>query len=343
MNHLTIIYNHIFEKIKNYDLNNTIIEDLNKNIEIWISCLMNYYKIKLNILLYNNISIDEKLNIICTQIIDIYSKITLLDIDDEHKNIIYKSLLDDFIKMIDDLNSQIITLNNKKDINTIYKYFLKINYLEKNLIKMNYQLNLTFSKHYEVLMMEKIVKLFADLQEKLQNINNQETYENSKENGICKSYFEMCLNIKYISDNLSKIDIPIINNFIKMQVIEIYDKYYNFLQQSKNLSLENNYLLLNTLGKIGNDLLVLELNSNDLTKKYDGLYCEIFDKITSSYTKRISHLINTNFNSKVAINCSENIFEIFNGLSRYYLDEDILYDIFVVVCNKLSFELVILF
>ena len=203
-------------------------------------------------------------------------------------------------------------------------------------------LNLMFTKQYEVLILEKIVKVFSELDEKFKKIFFEETYLIVESKSILNSYFEMCISIKHLMDQLSKIDIVIVKNFIKVQIINAYDKYYVIIDKNE-LSLDSNYLLLNTINKINNDIKVLQLDSNDLTKKYDSLYCKISNKITLVYSKQLHQIIKTNINYDTVKICTEDIVLIFDQLERSYLDEEVTNTIFTTMIGKLSTELTNIF
>ena len=341
-NTITSIFDNLLNSVEEYDINNTPLDVNLENMSILVSCIKNYYKIKIHILLSTIASPDGKINMLNKFLPEIFNKISGLEIEQGYKFKILEYIAKEILTPVDIVNNQLVTLCSDKNINMIYGCYMKIGQLEKNILQMYSVLNLTFTKQYEVQILEKIIKIFSELDEKFKKIFFEETYQMTESKSILNSYFEMCISIKHVLEQLSKIDIVIVKNFIKVQIINAYDKYYIVIDKNE-LSLDSNYLLLNTIQKINSDIGVLQLDSNDLIKKYESLYCKVSGKIISVYSKQLSQIIKTNVNYETVRICTEDIISIFNQLERTYLDEELSNTIFTAMVGKLSTELTNIF
>ena len=341
-NTIASIFDSLLNNVEEYDINNSPLDVNIENTSILVSCIKNYYKIKIHILLSTIISPDGKINMLNKCLPEIYNKIVGLNIEQTHKFKILEYIAKETLIPIDCMNNQLVIFNNDKNINMVYGCYIKIEQLENNILQMYSSLNLTFTKQYEVLILEKIVKVFSELDEKFKKIFFEETYQIVESKSILNSYFEMGISIKHVIEQLSKIDIVIVKNFIKVQIINAYDKYCAIINKNE-LSLDSNYLLLNTIQKINNDIHSLQLDSNDLIKKYENLHSKITEKIISVYSKQITQIIKTNINYEIVRVCTEDIVKIFNQLERPYLDEQLSNTIFTIMIEKLLTELTNIF
>jgi hypothetical protein len=341
-NTITSIFDNLLTNVEEFDINNVELDINPENMSIGASCIKNYYKIKIRVLLSTITSPDGKISMLNKLLPEIYDKMSILNIEPGYKFKISEYIIKEILTLVDTANNQLLALCQEKNINVVYGHFIKIEQLEKNILQMFSSINLTFGKQYEVLILERIIKIFSELDVKFKKIFSEETYSIFESKTVLNSYVEMCIIIKHVMDQLSKIDIPIVKNFIKVQITGAYDKYYLLIDKAE-LSLDGNYLLLNTLHAIIHDIEVLQLDSNNLTRKYNNLHCKTFNKITSTYSERLLQIIKININCEVLFSTTGDIITIFEGVGREYLEEELYNRIFTDVLGKLSNQLTNIF
>lgn len=337
-NTITSILDSLFTSVVEYDINNIPLEINFENTSILLSCIKNYYKIKLNILLKTLINPHEKINMFNKTLPEIYKKISELEIEQGFKFKIFEFLIKEILETIELVNNQLILESTEKNLNAICSCYIKMKQLEHNILEMYSSINLTFTTQYEGLILEKIVKIFCEFEEKLKNIFIKETFELIESNTILHSYLDFCIGLKYIIEQLEKIEIDVVKKFIKIQMINMYNKYFDVINKN-DLSLDSNFLLLNTIYKINTDIKVLQLECDDLTNKYDDLYYKIFNKISIFYSKEFISIVKTNINYSIVNNCVDKIINIFNETYRSYIDEEVNNTIFNIMVDKLTNEL----
>lgn len=269
--------------------------DINNDYEIKINNLNNYINSK-----------EKEIDII----LDNLSKLKN-EINDLKNGIVYKNIIDENVKLHNDINDLNNNINNLKD-----NYDKLNNINEQNISKIN-ELNLIIN--------EKDIKL-NNLNKELEKINldNKNNIDNFKS-----------LNEEYLKN------IDDYNNLQKdyLQFKELYDKQKNIIDNEfedfkkindDNLNLKNKIETLNKqIDDYKNNSIIISDNLNDL-----------FDLIDFNDANKLIDIYNYFINNKSIITINnyevdeDNLKEIFNNISNYKTKFDTYYNILLKINNK---------
>jgi hypothetical protein len=346
-NSITSIFDNLFDYVEKYDLEVITSDqvDINiDNISILGCVIKNYYKVKLQTLLGQINNSENKINMLNKFLPLIFDKITLLNMDQIYKNKITQFIIKDIENNVEEINKTLAPNLIEKNILQTYSTYKKIYDLEKNMLKFNPYINISISKQYEIIMLEKILKIFRDLSGELTKDLEFPVYKKIDETNILESYWKMSMNIANVQNQLNQIDImsvDIVKNFVQIQIIDLYVQYFSFVDNDI-LDIESNYLFLNTLGKIIEDIKILDLNSINVTEKYLCKYKKILYSISNYIFLNIVPIIKLNINNKKIINCSIQIIDILKSVICK-LNTPTLNDLLDDLIIKISDELINIF
>lgn len=335
------IFNKIFADVELYDMGDNVFDVNPENLNIVVTCLENYYKIKIHVIMNTLTKPEEKLVTLIKLLLETTEKINKLTIEKSHKDKILEFIGEQNVNYGISINDQIIKQVVDKNIYGVWACCKKMTDLEKIFIQMAPSVNPELVKPYEGIIIDKINTAFRDINERLKKVMTDETYV-VEDKIVLTSYTELCTIIKSTLDQTLFITNNTIRGSIRHNFVALYEKYY-FVIDKVDPTLEQSYLIMNTIQKICDGMDEMKLKCIELKNNYYMVLTRLLLRVISHYSKSFSIIMKTNIKHKNTDINNEQIINAFYDMKRPFLDEKINNIMFKKMIDRVVSELTTLF
>jgi hypothetical protein len=335
------IFNKVFADVELYDMGDNVFDVNPENLNIVVTCLENYYKIKIHVIMNTLTKPEEKLVTLIKLLSDAMEKINKLTIEKTYRDKILEFIGEQNVSYGIAINDQVIKQVVDKNIYGVWVYCKKITDLEKIFIQMAPHVNPELVKPYEGIMIDKINTAFRDINERLKKVIADETYV-VEDKIVLTSYTELCTIIKSTLDQTLFITNNTIRGSIRQNFVALYEKYYVVIDKV-DPTLEQSYLIMNTIQKICDGMDEMNLKCIELKNNYHVVLTRLLLRIINHYSKTFNIVIKANIKHKNTDINNEQIINVFYNMKRPFLDEKINNIMFKKMVDRVVSELTTLF